>query len=169
VQAVLNIFAQPEVGLVAIFVLSLLAATLLPMGSEPALLGYVALAPDSVWPAIGVATLGNTLGGVLTFWMGACAQHVLNRANGTNGTNGTNLSKPTPPGRWRQRAEALAQRFGAPILLFSWVPLIGDPLCAVAGWLRLPFLPCLIFMALGKFTRYAILCGVLLELVSPIH
>ena len=51
------------------------------------------------------------------------------------------------------------------ILLLSWVPLVGDPICAVAGWLRLPFLPCLAWMALGKFARYAILGGALVQLL----
>ena len=43
---------------------------------------------------------------------------------------------------------------GAPVLLLSWVPLIGDALCVAAGWLRLYWLPCALFMALGKFARY---------------
>jgi len=53
------------------------------------------------------------------------------------------------------------QRFGAPILLLSWLPLIGDPLCAMAGWLRLPWRACLFFIVLGKFARYLVLAGLL--------
>ena len=150
-------FALPEVGLGAVFLISILASTILPLGSEPALLAYVALSPDAVWPAIGVATFGNTLGAVITFWMGAGAHQALARTTGA------------PPGRWQRRAEALADRYGAPILLFSWLPFIGDPLCAVAGWLRLPFWRCLGCMALGKFVRYVVVCGVLLHFFAPGH
>ncbi len=153
---VIGWFALPEVGLGAVFLISLLAATILPLGSEPALLGYVAWMPQAVWPAIVVATLGNTLGAVITFWMGAGAQRVFSKASGTQS------------GRWTRRAESLALRFGAPILLFSWVPLIGDPLCAVAGWLRLPFWPCLGCITLGKFVRYAVICAILLHVFSPV-
>ena len=64
------------------------------------------------------------------------------------------------------RARAWVHRFGAPILLLSWLPVVGDPLCAMAGWLRLPWLPCLIFLMLGKFARYLALGGVL-KLLLP--
>ena len=48
----------------------------------------------------------------------------------------------------------LPGKFGAKACLLSWLPIAGDPLCAVAGWLRLPFWPCLFYMAIGKFIRY---------------
>ena len=64
------------------------------------------------------------------------------------------------------RAQGWVNRFGAPILLLSWLPVVGDPLCAVAGWLRLPWLPCLIFIVIGKFARYLVLGGVL-KLLLP--
>ena len=53
-----------------------------------------------------------------------------------------------------QRALNWLRRFGAKACLLSWLPIVGDPLCAVAGWLRLPFWPCLFYMAIGKFIRY---------------
>ena len=40
--------------------------------------------------------------------------------------------------------------------LLSWLPVVGDPLCAVAGWLQLPFWPCVVYMAIGKFGRYVV-------------
>jgi membrane protein YqaA with SNARE-associated domain len=153
--SLLSWLSLPEVGLGAVFLISLLASTLLPLGSEPALLAYVALTPSAVWLAIGVATLGNTLGGVITYWMGAGAQRAFaSRAQGDPARLGSSAES---------RAQALAQRFGAPVLLFSWLPLVGDPLCGVAGWMRLPFVPCLIYIALGKCARYALICGVLLH------
>jgi len=145
-----------------VFLISLLASTLLPLGSEPALLAYIALTPTAVWPALAVATLGNTLGGVVTYWMGAGAQRaltsVIKAAHPTSGQ--TASDKDGSAGRWHRHAESLAQRFGAPVLLLSWLPLVGDPLCGVAGWMRLPFGSCLFYIAIGKFARYALICGV---------
>ena len=53
------------------------------------------------------------------------------------------------------------RRFGPKACLMAWLPLIGDPLCAVAGWLRLPLLPCLAYMAIGKFLRYVLMTAAL--------
>jgi len=145
--------------------ISLLASTLLPLGSEPALLAYVALTPSAVWTAIGVATLGNTLGGVVTYWMGLGAHRVFARRTEdvSAGLAAAQAQQAPQSSRWTLRARALAERFGAPALLFSWLPLVGDPLCGVAGWLQLPFLPCLVYIAIGKFVRYVLICGVLLH------
>jgi membrane protein YqaA with SNARE-associated domain len=154
-QSLLSWLSLPEVGLSAVFLISLLASTLLPLGAEPALLAYVALTPSAVWLAIGVATLGNTLGGVITYWMGVGARRAFaGRGQGEPAGLGLNA---------KSRAHSLTQRFGAPVLLFSWLPLVGDPLCGVAGWMRLPFMPCLIYIAIGKCARYALICGVLLR------
>jgi membrane protein YqaA with SNARE-associated domain len=46
------------------------------------------------------------------------------------------------------------ERLGPKACLLAWLPLVGDPLCAVAGWLKLSFWPCVIYMAIGKFARY---------------
>ena len=55
------------------------------------------------------------------------------------------------------------QFFGPKTLLLSWLPIIGDPLCAVAGWLKMPFWPCVVYMAIGKFLRYLILTELLMR------
>jgi membrane protein YqaA with SNARE-associated domain len=55
------------------------------------------------------------------------------------------------------RALRWLEKLGAKACLLSWLPLVGDPLCAVAGWLRLPFWPCVGYMAIGKFTRYVVM------------
>ena len=52
-----------------------------------------------------------------------------------------------------------------PACLLSWLPGVGDPLCAVAGWLRLPFWPCLGYMAIGKLLRYTLMTAALLWLL----
>ena len=71
--------ALPEFGLSTIFVVAFVSATLLPLGSEPAVFGLIKLNPELFWPAILVATAGNTLGGMLTWWMGHGAHQALDR------------------------------------------------------------------------------------------
>lgn len=124
----------PEAGLMGLLLVSFLSATLLPGGSELALLALVMRHPEQTTVAFALATLGNTLGGMTTYWM----------------------ARALPEPKDRQRL-ALAQRWGAPVLLLAWAPLIGDALCAAAGWLRLPWLPSLLWMALGKAARYGVL------------
>lgn len=147
--AVLGALSLPRYGLLTLFVVAFVSATLLPMGSEPALFGLVQLNPKLLWPAIAVATAGNTLGGALSWAMGLGAHQALDKARGS----------PT-----QLRALAWLQKFGPKACLLSWLPLVGDPLCAVAGWLRLPFWPCVGYMALGKGLRYVLLTSALLWL-----
>ncbi len=139
-QSLLVALALPQYGLSTVFVVSLVSATLLPLGSEPAVFGLVKLNPALFWPAICVATVGNTLGGAITWWMGYGAERAYERIQHRSPTEGRAL-------RW-------LERFGARACLLSWLPIVGDPLCAVAGWLRLPFWPCVGYMAIGKFIRY---------------
>lgn len=121
----------------ALFTASFLAATLLPGGSEAVLFAVLKLHPEQQWPALGVATLGNTLGGLSSYWIGRLIPQ-----------------KKTMPGLPALR------KYGSPALLLSWVPFIGDPLCVAAGWLRLnPWLAAL-FIALGKFARYLVIAAV---------
>ncbi|MEI2417822.1 YqaA family protein [Orrella sp. JC864] len=147
IHGLLATLALPQVGLSAIFAIALVSATLLPLGSEPAVFGYIKLAPDMFWAAVLVATAGNTLGGAISYWMGLGAEKAYERWKAKHG-------KERAPGRWDARARAWMSRLGPPALLFSWLPVVGDPLCAAAGWLRLRFWPCLAYMAIGKFARY---------------
>ena len=146
-ESLIVLLALPKFGLSTVFVVAFVSATLLPMGSEPAVFGLVKLNPNLFWLAILVATAGNTLGGALTWWMGLGAERTVHRVSG----------KPPEP-----RALRWLQRFGPKACLLSWLPVVGDPLCAVAGWLRLPFWPCLAYMALGKFARYLTMTAALL-------
>ena len=149
IEALLAALALPQFGLSTVFVVSFISATLLPLGSEPAVLGLVKLNPGLFWPAILVATVGNTLGGAVTWWMGYVAEQAYERV----------AHKPPDP-----RALRWLERFGAKGCLLSWLPIVGDPLCAVAGWLKLPFLPCVMYMAIGKFARYVVMTAGLLWL-----
>ena len=167
----------PEAGLGGLFVLSVLAATLLPGGSEAALLALLIARPELAWPALLVATLGNTAGGMTTWALGrALAVKVSPGGTARGVTQGTALHHA--PGRSRAaprpdtpepldagfhdprtsmaRHVATLRRWGPPALLLAWAPLIGDALCAAAGWLRLPALSCVAWMAAGKAVRYAV-------------
>ena len=148
-QSLMATLALPEVGLSTVFVVAFVSATLLPLGSEPAVLGLAKLNPDLFWPAVLVATAGNTLGGVVTYWMGYGAERAYETV--------AHKQAEVHALRW-------LERLGAKACLLSWLPIVGDPLCAVAGWLRLPFWPCTGYMAIGKFARYVVMTAGLLWL-----
>lgn len=152
----LDFFSIPEIGLSAIFIISFVSATLLPLGSEPAVLAYLTIAPTMFWPAVLVATVGNTLGGGISYWMGFAASKAYEKWQATSNPEedgATDYGKKTA-GRWHQLINAWLKRLGPKALLLSWLPLVGDPLCAVAGWMRMPLVPSFIYMAIGKFLRY---------------
>jgi membrane protein YqaA with SNARE-associated domain len=143
----LQMLALPQFGLSTVFIVAFVSATLLPLGSEPAVFGLVKLNPDLFWPAVLVATAGNTLGGVVSWWMGYGTHQVVDRVRHSS----THV-----------RALDWLERLGPRACLLSWLPVVGDPLCAVAGWLRLPLGPCTVYMAIGKFARYLIMTAALL-------
>jgi membrane protein YqaA with SNARE-associated domain len=138
---ILNVLALPRYGLVTLFIASFISATLLPVASEPALYGLLRLNPDLFWSAIVFATAGNTLGGMLDWWMGWQAHDIVDKYSQS---------------KWHAKALDWLERMGPKACLLAWLPVIGDPLCAVAGWLRLPFWRCTLYMAIGKFVRYVI-------------
>lgn len=123
------------VGLGSLFLSSFLAATLLPGGSEVVLAALLASETVSVGPALAVATLGNTLGGLSTWLIG----------------------RLVPERKTDARMLQWLRRWGSPVLLLSWAPVIGDALCLAAGWLRINFVYSALFICIGKFARYAVL------------
>lgn len=160
IPTLLHWLALPEFGLSSVFVIAFVSATLLPMGSEPAVVGLLHLRPDLFWAAIGVATAGNTLGGMFSWWLGRTAQRAWHRTRPTTATAPGQLEAGRS--RHEQLAHAWLMRWGAKTCFFSWLPLVGDPLCAVAGWLQLPFWACTVYMAIGKFLRYVLMTSALL-------
>ncbi len=134
-----------EAGLAGLFISSFLGATLLPGGSEAVLFALILLHPEQAAAALVLATAGNTLGGLSTYAMGRW------------------LPAPQKPaGADAARKEkylAALRRHGAAALALAWAPLIGDALCAAAGWLRLPWLPCALWMATGKAARYGLVAA----------
>jgi membrane protein YqaA with SNARE-associated domain len=157
--------ALPQYGLGTVFVVSFISATLLPLGSEPAVFGLVKLNPELFWPAIVVATVGNTLGGMVSWWMGRGAGEAFHRLKARRDVPdrpGSAIEPAGDAGRSHERAGVWLQRYGAKACLLSWLPVVGDPLCSVAGWLKLPFWPCAAYMAMGKFLRYVTMTAALL-------
>ena len=125
------------VSLPALFLSSFLSATLLPGGSEVILYAVLARDASLLWPALIGATVCNTLGGLTSYLIGG----------------------------WLRRAQMPARemewlrRFGAPLLLLSWVPVVGDLLCVAAGWLRMRVALAALCIGLGKLARYAVVAA----------
>lgn len=138
-ESLMALLALPQYGLSTLFIAAFVSATLIPVGSEPFLYGLLKLNPDIFWSAIAVATVGNTLGGAVDWWMGYAAHQVADKYSHS---------------KHHVRVLGWLKRLGPKACLLSWLPLVGDPLCAVAGWLKLPFWPCVAYMAIGKCLRY---------------
>lgn len=150
----LTLLALPEFGLSTLFVVAIISATLVPLGSEPVLFGLIKLNPELFWPALLVATVGNTLGGVIGWAMGLASHRVVDKYRHSS-THLTALD-------W-------LERIGPKACLLSWLPAVGDPLCVVAGWLKFPLWPCVVYMAIGKFARYAVMTVSLLWIFPATH
>ena len=145
--SLLQALALPQYGLSTVFIVSLVSATLLPLGSEPAVFGLIKLNPDLYWATILVATTGNALGGAVNWWMGFGAKRAY---------EGYTHSAV------QAKALAWLERLGPRACFFAFLPAVGDPLATLAGWLKLPFWPCFLYGALGKFLRYLVMTSVLL-------
>jgi membrane protein YqaA with SNARE-associated domain len=120
-----------------LFMAAFLAATILPLASELPLVLVVRSTGDVAWPVV-VATAGN--------YLGACTTYALARAAARRFAPSTGAASP--------RAIGTVRRYGAPALLLSWVPVVGDALVAVAGAARMPFASFSLWTALGKAARY---------------
>lgn len=132
-------------GYLTLFLSAFGAATILPGSSELVLSALLLDHPEALLPLLIVATAGNTLGAVVNWLLGRFLMRFRDRR-----------WFPASPRRLDQ-ATRLFQRFGYPLLLLSWVPVLGDPLTLVAGILKARFLPFLAFVLIGKAARYAAL------------
>ena len=120
-----------EAGLASLAAASFLAATLVPLSSEAALVAALKAHPELYPAALAVATACNTLGGMTTYLIGRFLA----------------TRKPL------RQIETL-RRWGPAALAFAWAPLVGDALCIAAGWLKLNWIAALGFQAIGRFARY---------------
>jgi len=132
-----------DVSLWGLFLSAFVSSTLFPGGSEVVLGVLAAERHYDPWLLLAIASLGNTLGALTTWLLG----YLLARRFPLEDRLSTN----------KQRAVVWLRRWGSPALLLSWLPVVGDPLCFAAGFLRLPFLASLVFIALGKVARYAVI------------
>jgi membrane protein YqaA with SNARE-associated domain len=123
-------------GLLGLALSSFVSATLLPGTSELVLLAVLQQHPEQGWQAIGVATVANTLGALTSYLIGRWL-----------------------PNRVSARGIDRVRRYGYPILLFAWVPIVGDALPLAAGWLRFKPWRSALVIALGKLARYLVVAG----------
>jgi membrane protein YqaA with SNARE-associated domain len=128
----------------SLFGSSFLSATLLPGSSEALLIALLIAQKASVYGLIVAASLGNTLGGLTNILLGR-------------------LLPLKRQGRWHDTAMTWLHRLGPAALLFSWLPVVGDLLCVLAGWLRFAWLPAMLFLAVGKTLRYIVIATATLQ------
>ena len=137
-------------GFFALFLLSFLASTLVPLGSEW-MVATMLLAGNEAWAVVTVATAGNYLGALTTYWIGLYGGDFLKRRVLRMDEKST------------QKAERFYNRFGSLSLLFSFLPVIGDPLCLVGGLLRTGFIRFTLLVLTGKLARYAAVAWLTLQ------
>lgn len=131
-------------SLASLFASSFLSATLLPGNSEVVLVAMLLSGVSQPWLLVLIATMGNSLGGLTNVILGRFFP----------------LRKKS---RWQEKAAGWLKRYGAATLLLSWMPVIGDLLCLLAGWMRISWGPVLFFLCLGKALRYIVIALVTLQ------
>lgn len=129
-------------GYPALFLLSFLASTLIPLGSEWLLVALIIQGFEPL-PVVLVASAGNILGACTSYGIGLYGSTFLT-------TRILRLDE-----NHRVRAEQYFATYGIWSLLFSWLPVIGDPLCVVAGMMKIGFSRFIILVMVGKIARYA--------------
>ncbi|HSR74531.1 MAG TPA: YqaA family protein [Sulfurovum sp.] len=127
---------------ISLFFIAFLSATLLPMGSE-ALLVYDVSQNYSLLLLWSFATVGNTLGSIVNYWLGLKGETYLEEKGYLSAEK-------------MEKARGFFGRYGGWTLLLSWMPVIGDPLTFIAGVLRYNFKRFFLIVAVAKGTRYAI-------------
>lgn len=123
-----------------LFFSAFISATLFPLGSE-ALLIYDIKEGYNIYLLVLVATLGNTLGSVVNYYLGLKGEEYL-------------VEKKLLNEKYITKSKGYFDRFGSVCILFAWVPIIGDPITFVAGVLKYDFKKFLILVTISKFSRY---------------
>lgn len=140
-----------------LFFSSLISSTLFPGGSEALLLWLASEQQHNHFNLWLIATIGNSLGGMISWGMGwGMATWMRKRAGKVAASTGAKKEQAKdkkPPLEAMRRI----RKYGTPVLLFSWLPLIGDPLCVAAGYLRCNVVVSAIYISCGKALRYAFL------------
>ncbi|CAH3817719.1 Inner membrane protein YqaA, partial [Enterobacter cloacae] len=131
-------------SLASLFASSFLSATLLPGNSEVVLVAMLLSGVSQPWLLVLIATMGNSLGGLTNVILGR-------------------FFPLREKSRWQEKAVGWLKRYGAATLLLSWMPVIGDLLCLLAGWMRISWGPVLFFLCLGKALRYVLVAWATLQ------
>ncbi len=131
-------------SLASLFASSFLSATLLPGSSEVVLVAMLLSGVSQPWLLVLIATMGNSLGGLTNVILGR-------------------FFPLREKSRWQEKAVGWLKRYGAATLLLSWMPVIGDLLCLLAGWMRISWGPVLFFLCLGKALRYVLVAWATLQ------
>ncbi|EPG2184479.1 DedA family protein [Enterobacter cloacae] len=131
-------------SLLSLFASSFLSATLLPGNSEVVLVAMLLSSVSQPWLLVLIATMGNSLGGLTNVILGR-------------------FFPLREKSRWQEKAVGWLKRYGAATLLLSWMPVIGDLLCLLAGWMRISWGPVLFFLCLGKALRYVLVAWATLQ------
>ncbi|MEG9533633.1 YqaA family protein [Mannheimia indoligenes] len=146
-----SLFFSEQNQLITMFFSGLLSSTLLPGNSEiifTTLASQHIVSNETPYPSlfalVTVATLGNSLGSLITYAMGLLVPH----------------PKKTDR-RYTQWALEKSKKYGILVLLFSWLPIVGDIFCGVAGWLRFNLWQSIILIVIGKLLRYLFLLATL--------
>ena len=131
-------------SLASLFASSFLSATLLPGNSEVVLVAMLLSGVSQPWLLVLIATMGNSLGGLTNVILGR-------------------FFPLREKSRWQEKAVGWLKRYVAATLLLSWMPVIGDLLCLLAGWMRISWGPVLFFLCLGKALRYVLVAWATLQ------
>ena len=131
-------------SLASLFASSFLSATLLPGNSEVVLVAMLLSGVSQPWLLVLIATMGNSLRGLTNVILGR-------------------FFPLREKSRWQEKAVGWLKRYGAATLLLSWMPVIGDLLCLLAGWMRISWGPVLFFLCLGKALRYVLVAWATLQ------
>ncbi|HDR2369231.1 TPA: DedA family protein [Enterobacter asburiae] len=131
-------------SLASLFASSFLSATLLPGNSEVVLVAMLLSGVSQPWLLVLIATMGNSLGGLTNVILGR-------------------FFPLREKSRWQEKAVGWLKRYGAATLLLSWMPVIGDLLCLLAGWMRISWGPVFFFLCLGKALRYVLVAWATLQ------
>jgi membrane protein YqaA with SNARE-associated domain len=133
--------SETVVVYLSLFGSSFLAATILPLQSETVLLGALIYGFDPTLSLL-IASTGNVLGGSTNYALGYWGNKKISNQNSKH------------VAKWKPYID----RYGAYTAFFSWMPIIGDLILVLLGYLKTPFLSVFIFMTFGKVLRYLIIC-----------
>ena len=126
-----------------LFASCFLSATILPFASELGLAAAIASGYDPVISVI-VATIGNSLGGLTNYYLGKFGKFLW-------------LKKSEAAEKKQNKLKQYVTKYGSLCALLSWVPIIGDPLLLVLGYLRVSIISVSVFMVIGKLLRYCVI------------